>query len=96
MLNFREITYWKDAEILKEGEKSSKLFILKEGNFVVTKIINAKNMFEMKKKQRLMFLSMNSIVGEDGYCFGKLNSYSLSWCSPKSVVLEINSKIFSK
>lgn len=46
--HFREIHICKDKEIIKEGEKSNKLIILKEGNFVLTKTIKTNNVFDSK------------------------------------------------
>jgi CRP-like cAMP-binding protein len=92
LMNFQELTYPKDTEIIKEGERSNKLIILKEGAFMLAKSLESVNPFDretgnistlehlapqgkskiLKKnnnQQKLIILSPNSIVGEDGYLY---------------------------
>lgn len=48
LLNFQELTCFKNVEIIKEGEVSNKLIILKEGTFMLAKSLNSKNPFDRK------------------------------------------------
>lgn len=48
LLNFQEHTCFKNMEIVKEGDASNKLIILKEGTFMLAKSLHSMNPFDRK------------------------------------------------
>jgi len=104
LTEFREISWPNDTEILKEGDLSKELFIVREGNFMLLKSLDSNSPLENKyysvtrrnKQYNMMILGENSILGEDGY-WGKLkNSYSLKSISTKSIVYCIKTDSFNE
>jgi hypothetical protein len=61
----------KDKEIIKEGGRSEKLYIIKEGQCSLYKVIEVKDMLgvPIKREERLMNIEVGEIFGEDFLCF---------------------------
>lgn len=76
---------------MKEGEKSDKLFIIKEGQCALYKTMEIKDMLGVliKRQEKIMDLDAGEMFGEDFICFAKENNYSIKAISTKVVCLAI-------
>ena len=73
------MTFNKGTEIIKEDDKSETLYLIKEGQCIMYKKIEAKDMLGIPKKkpEKIMNIEAGGIFGEDGICFDNPNNYSI-------------------
>lgn len=69
---------------MKEGDKSEKLYIIKEGLCALYKQIEVKDMLGMPKikTEKIMNIEAGGIFGEEGLIFDAPNSYSIVAITP--------------
>jgi len=84
----------KDKELIKEGDRSDKLYIIREGQCALFKTTYVKDMLgvPVKKEERLMNIEVGEIFGEDCLCFAKDNQYTVKATSTKVTLLVISYK----
>lgn len=62
-------------DIIKEGGKCDKLYIIREGQCAIYKIMELKDKLgvPVKKQEKLLDIEVGEIFGEDYLCFGREN-----------------------
>eukprot|EP00347_Sterkiella_histriomuscorum_P013346 403365067 len=83
----------KNHDIIKEGGKSDKLYILKSGQCTMYKLIEMKDNLGISqiKREKIMNIEQGSMFGEGNLIFNSDNSYTITSVTPVTL-LEISYK----
>jgi len=98
MKYFKEEKVKIHEEIVIQGQPSDYLIIIKQGDFEMIKrvqyTVGYYDIQSIKDQEIVLLLTSGSIVGEDGYLYDKVNSYTVKSSWENGVIYKINTKKF--
>ncbi|CDW91816.1 camp-dependent protein kinase regulatory [Stylonychia lemnae] len=87
-INFKHEKHLRGKEIIKEGQKSDRLYIIKEGMCAMYKTIELKDMLGMPKikQEKIMNIETCGIFGEESLIFDSESTYTIKSITPVTMV----------
>lgn len=81
---FHEEKYIRNKEIIREGERSEKMYIIMSGLCAMYRKIEVKDILGMPKikQEKILNIEAGGIIGEEGLLFDSDNSYTIKAITP--------------